>query len=109
MRVVFVMQQIVIATMTVAHLTVCGKMRIKMELEVGSILKTETAFDKDMTLIHDGKEYRVILHWDWHDGFEATWLDDEGRFMSTPKWVDDEDDNFYCKLNTIKEHSKALI
>ena len=79
-----------------------------MEFEVGSILKTETAFDKDMTLTHDGKEYRVILHWDWHDGFEATWLDDEGRFVSTPDWVVN-DDNFYCKLNTVKEHSKASI
>jgi hypothetical protein len=49
------------------------------------------------------------LHWDWHDGFEATWLDDEGRFVSTPDWVDDEDDNFLCKLNAVKEHSKASI
>jgi hypothetical protein len=80
-----------------------------MELEVGSILKTETAFDKDITLTHDGKEYRVILHWDWHDGFEATWLDDKGRFVSTPEWVDDEDDNFLIKLDGIKEHSKASI
>ena len=109
MRVAFAMQQIVVVMMTVAHLTACGEMMINMELEIGSILKTETAFDKDITLIHDGKEYRVILHWDWHDGFEATWLDDYGRFVSTPKWVDDEDDNLLCKLNTMKEHSKVSI
>jgi hypothetical protein len=101
-----------IATRLIAYalnLTVCGEMRINMDIEIGSVLKTETAYDKDMTITHDGKDYRVILHWDWKDGFEATWLDDEGRFISQPDWVNQEDDEFYLKLDGVKEHSKASI
>jgi hypothetical protein len=33
-------------------------------IEVGAVLKTETAYDKDITFTRDGVEYRVILHWD---------------------------------------------
>ena len=46
-------------------------------IEVGALLKTETAYDKDMNLTFDGKEIRVILHWDDHDGFEMPWCTGE--------------------------------
>ena len=58
------------------------------QLEVGALLKTETAYDKDMNLTFDGEEIRVILHWDDHDGFEIQWLDLEGRWISAPWWAD---------------------
>lgn len=58
------------------------------QLEVGALLKTETAYDKDMNITVDGQEVRVILHWDSHDGYEITWLDLEGRFISAPAWAD---------------------
>jgi len=57
-------------------------------IEVGALLKTETAYDKDMNLIFDGKEIRVILHWDDHDGFDIQWLDLEGRWIEAPAWAD---------------------
>jgi hypothetical protein len=101
-----------IATRLIAYafnLTVCGEMRINMDIEIGSVLKTETAYDKDMTITHDGKDYRVILHWNWEHGFEATWLDDEGRFVLQPDWVDQVGNEFYLKLDRVKEHSKASI
>jgi hypothetical protein len=81
---------------------------MSIQLEVGSILKTETAFDKDMTITYQGKEYRVILHWDWNEGFEATWLDDEGRFVSSPEWAI-EDENFLGKLNLVDAHETVVI
>jgi hypothetical protein len=81
---------------------------MSIELEVGSILKTETAFDKDMTITYQSKEYRVILHWDWNEGFEATWLDDEGRFVSSPEWAI-EDENFLGKLNLVDAHKTVVI
>jgi len=81
---------------------------MSIELEVGSILKTETAFDKDMTITYQGKEYRVILHWDWNEGFEATWLDDEGRFVSSPDWAE-QDDSFLGKLNLVDAHETVVI
>ena len=81
---------------------------MSIQLEVGSILKTETAFDKDMTITYQGKEYRVILHWDWNDGFEATWLDDEGRFVSSPDWAN-EDDGFLGKLNLLEPHKVVVM
>lgn len=58
------------------------------KIEVGALLKTETAYDKDMNLTFDGQEIRVILHWDDHDGFEIQWLDLEGRWINQPAWAD---------------------
>ena len=58
------------------------------KIEVGSLLKTETAYDKDMTLTYDGQEVRVILHWDDHDGFEIQWLDQLNRWITQPAWAD---------------------
>jgi hypothetical protein len=58
------------------------------QLEIGSVLKTETAYDKDMNITFDGQEVRVILHWDDHDGFDIQWLDLEGRWINAPAWAD---------------------
>jgi hypothetical protein len=65
---------------------------VSTQLEVGALLKTETAFDKDMNITVDGVEVRVILHWDVHDGYSVTWLDLEGRFISAPAWAQKIDD-----------------
>jgi hypothetical protein len=77
-------------------------------IEVGAILKTETAYDKDITFIRDGVEYRVILHWDSHDGYEATWLDSEARFMTSPEW-EDNDHRLYEALDYAKPHTNVEI
>lgn len=58
------------------------------EIQVGSLLKTETAYDKDMNLTYDGQEIRVILHWDDHDGFDIQWLDSQNRWTTQPAWAD---------------------
>ena len=77
-------------------------------IEVGALLKTETAYDKDIDFTRDGVQYRVIIHWDDHDGYEATWLDSEGRFVSSPDWAD-ELNNLYQTLDVAKPHSKIDI
>ena len=84
-----------------------------MELQVGALLKTETAYDKDMNITFDGQEVRVILHWDSHDGFEITWLDMEGRFITAPAWADgiEEEDEMSVGyfLDSLSEHSRKEI
>lgn len=57
------------------------------KVQVGSLLKTETAYDKDMNLTFDGTEIRVILHWDDHDGFDIQWLDLDNRWIEQPDWA----------------------
>jgi hypothetical protein len=58
------------------------------QLEIGSVLKTETAYAKDMNITFDGQEVRVILNWDDHDGFDVQWLDLDGRWINAPAWAD---------------------
>ena len=81
-----------------------------VELQVGALLKTETAYDKDMNITFDGQEIRVILHWDDHDGFEITWLDLDRRFITAPAWADkiEEDGEMSVGffLDSLKEHSR---
>ena len=78
-------------------------------IEIGSILKTETAYDKDITFIREGVEYRVILHWDSHDGYEATWLDSEARFVSSPEWQDDDQHRLWEALDYAQPHTKVRV
>ena len=68
------------------------------KFEVGAVIRTVTAYDKDIDFIKDGVKYRVILHCDDHDGFSITWLDSEDRFITTPDWLEDEDAQFYSQL-----------
>jgi hypothetical protein len=80
------------------------------QLEVGALLKTETAYDKDMNITFDGQEIRVILHWDYHDGFDIQWLDLEGRWIQAPAWADAIDEagdmSIGYFLDSLTEHSK---
>jgi hypothetical protein len=82
------------------------------QLEVGALLKTETAYDKDMNITVDGQEVRVILHWDSHDGYEITWLDLEGRFISAPAWADkieEESNNLGYVLDCLEAHIRKEV
>jgi hypothetical protein len=65
---------------------------------VDSVLRTITAYDKDIEFINEEIKYRVILHWDDHDGFSITWMDSENRFITTPDWLEDEDAQFFGQL-----------
>jgi hypothetical protein len=80
------------------------------QLEVGALLKTETAYDKDMNITFDGQEIRVILHWDYHDGFDIQWLDLEGRWIQAPAWADkiEEDSEMSVGyfLDLLEAHTK---
>jgi hypothetical protein len=85
-------------------------------IEVGALLKTETAYDKDMNITHEGEEVRVILHWDSHDGYEMTWLDLEGRFINAPAWANriDEEATAYPSglgyfLDCLNAHRKKEL
>ena len=80
------------------------------QLEIGSVLKTETAYDKDMNITVDGQEIRVILHWDDHDGFDIQWLDLEGRWINAPAWADAIDEagdmSVGYFLDSLEAHTK---
>lgn len=81
---------------------------MKHEVKTEAMIKSVTAYDKDFDLIIDGVEMRVILHWDDVDGFETTWLDKEGRFITSPDWVWEMDD-FCLKLDSTEPHSKVQL
>lgn len=82
-------------------------------IKVGSVLKTETAYDKDMNITYDGQEVRVIVHWDDHDGFEYTWMDMERRFINTPAWAqkieDDGEMSIGYFLDSLQPHSEVKL
>jgi hypothetical protein len=78
------------------------------EIKTGAMTKGVTAYDKDFDLTIDGVETRVILHWDDMDGYELTWMDKEGRFITSPDWLDEVDD-FCLKLDSTEAHSKVLL
>lgn len=59
------------------------------QISVSSSRKEETAYNKEIKFTYDGKEYSVILWWDNYDGYELTWLDEIGKRIPTPEWVDD--------------------
>lgn len=77
-------------------------------IKTGAMTKSVTAYDKDFDITIDGAEMRVILHWDDIDGFEMTWLDSEGRFISSPDWIDEVDD-FCLKLDSTDTHSVVKL
>jgi hypothetical protein len=81
---------------------------VKHEIRTGAMSKGVTAYDKDFDLTIDGEEVRVILHWDDNDGYETTWLDKEGRFITSPDWLDGVED-FCLKLDNTEPHSKVLL
>jgi hypothetical protein len=80
------------------------------QIEVGALLKTETAYDKDMNITVDGQEVRVILHWDSHDGFDIQWLDLENRWINAPAWADAIDEAGEMSvgyfLDSLEAHTK---
>jgi hypothetical protein len=78
------------------------------EIKTGAMSKSVTAYDKDFDITIDGVEMRVILHWDDVDGFETTWLDKEGRFITSPDWVWEIED-FCLKLDSTEPHAKVLL
>jgi hypothetical protein len=77
-------------------------------ITTGAMSKSTTAYDKDFDLTIDGEEVRVILHWDDLDGYELTWLDKEGRFITSPDWLYEHDD-FCLKLDNTEPHSKVQL
>jgi hypothetical protein len=78
------------------------------EITTGAMNKVVTAYDKDYDITVDGVEMRVILHWDDHDGYETTWLDKEGRFLTSPDWLVEHYD-FCLKLDGTQPHSKVKL
>jgi hypothetical protein len=83
---------------------------MSVQIEVGALLKTQTAYDKDMNITFDGQEVRVILHWDYHDGFDVQWLDLEGRWINAPAWADRIDEEGEMSvgyfLDSLTPHSR---
>ena len=82
------------------------------KIQVGALLKTETAYDKDMNITFEGQEVRVIMHWDDHDGFDIQWLDLEGRWISAPAWAEkieaDGDMSIGYFLDSLEPHTEKV-
>ena len=55
-----------------------------MSIEITHVTKEETAYDKRIYFTYEGEQYIVLLHWDSHDGFDLTFLDEV-----SPDWADD--------------------
>ena len=64
-----------------------------MSIEISTVSKEDTAYDKRITFTYKDKEYRVLLHWDAYEGFDLMFLEENGRtFTSTPEWAVDWDE-----------------
>jgi hypothetical protein len=84
------------------------------KIEITSTSKQETAFCKRITLTREGTEYSVLLFWDTHHGYDLTFLDNEGKWISLPDWaVDWEESQQYgfesleYTLDSMSEEIKA--
>jgi hypothetical protein len=65
-------------------------------MEIKSVAKEDTAYDKYLRFTHEGQEYSVILHWDKWDGYELqfTELDVTRKWIDTPDWAIDWEDEY---------------
>jgi hypothetical protein len=79
-----------------------------MAIQIEGIEKKETAYDKHIHFVYQDIKYYVVIHWDDHDGYEATWLDNENRFISTPDWAEDIHD-LYGTLDLAKAHTEVSL
>ena len=79
-----------------------------MELEIGAMEKSIVAYMKDLTFTCGGKEYRVIVHWNDMEGYSTTWIDSEGRFSTSPDWIDSIP-RFTALLDNSKPHTKVEL
>jgi len=58
-------------------------------IAITSVQKQETAFCKQIRFTHEGQEYSALLFWDTHHGYDMTFLDDGGKWVKQPAWVDE--------------------
>jgi hypothetical protein len=79
-----------------------------MELEIGAMEKSIVAYDKDFTFTYEGKEYRVIVHWSDMEGYSTTWIDNQGRFDTSPDWIDSLP-RFSATLDKCQPHTKVEL
>ena len=66
-----------------------------MSIEIKSVTKEETAYDKYVQFTYEGESYSVLLHWDKYDGYEITFtqLDKIYTWIEDPEWAINWDDN----------------
>ena len=64
-------------------------------MEIKSVTKEETSYDKWIRFEYQGQEYSVLLHWDKWDGFDLTFteLDFTRKWIDAPDWAITWDEN----------------
>jgi hypothetical protein len=64
-------------------------------IEIKSITKEETSYDKYVQFTYEGESYSVLLHWDKWDGFDLTFteLDRTRNWIDAPDWAITWDEN----------------
>ena len=73
-------------------------------LEVKSVNKTYTAWNKHISFTYKGEEYLVILRWDTWEGYDlVSFLDVKNNvvWIDTPEWAQNWDDNNEESLNYV--------
>lgn len=60
-----------------------------MSIEIKSVNKEETAYDKYVQFTYEGEIYSVLLHWDKYDGFDLTFTEvgKARNWIDAPDWA----------------------
>lgn len=74
-----------------------------MNIEIKESSTRDTAYDKFIKFTYEGQEYSVFLHWDSYEGYDMnfTELENTGKWISDPDWVEDFDYNGNESLESI--------
>jgi hypothetical protein len=66
-----------------------------MSIEIKSVTKDETAYDKYVQFTYEGESYSVLLHWDKYEGYEITFteLNKVYQWIDDPEWAINWEDN----------------
>lgn len=48
-----------------------------------------TGYDRTLRIEREGEVYWISVHWDNEGGYEANWFNENHRFIPTPQWAID--------------------
>jgi hypothetical protein len=86
--------------------------RQENKMQIKSVTKEETAYDKYIRFTYEGQEYSVLLHWDKWDGFDLqfTELERTANWVDDPEWaINWEDNNEESLSYTLEQLSDEAI
>jgi hypothetical protein len=79
-----------------------------MNINIEGVTKEETGYEKRVSFTHQGKEYNVLLYWDFYDGFDLKFLD--GRaFIPMPDWASEWESEGESLAHTLDSLTDKVI